>query len=61
VVVSAEPVTWKDASFDCPRMGVMYMHGAEAGYKIVVTAGHRTLDYRSGRSGDARLCLPPGA
>jgi hypothetical protein len=61
VIVSAEPVTWKDGSLDCPKIGVMYTQGIEDGYKVVVTAGARTLDYRWGRSGDPRLCLPPGA
>jgi hypothetical protein len=61
IVVSAEPVTWKDGSLDCPRIGVMYTQGIEAGYKVVVSAAGRTLDYRWGRSGDPRLCLPPGA
>jgi hypothetical protein len=61
VVVSAEPVTWKDGSLDCPRIGVMYTQGIVAGYKVVVSAAGRTLDYRWGRSGDPRLCLPPGA
>ena len=61
VIVSAEPVTWKDVSLGCPKIGVMYTQGIEDGYKVVVTAGGRTLDYRWGRSGDPRLCLPPGA
>jgi hypothetical protein len=39
----------------------MYTQGIEDGYKVVVTAGDRTLDYRWGRSGDPRLCLAPGA
>ena len=60
VILDAKAMTWKDGSLDCPRMGVMYTQGVEQGYQVVVQAADRTLDYRWGRSGDPRLCLPPG-
>lgn len=55
VVVSAEAVTWGDGSLGCPQPGMMYTQALVDGYRVVVEAGGRELDYRVG-NGEPRLC-----
>ena len=55
-VVSAKPVTWTDGSLGCPKPGVMYTQAIVSGFRVIVQAGDRRLDYRVGRSGQAKRC-----
>ncbi len=55
-VVSAKPVTWTDGSLGCPKPGVMYTQAIVSGFQVIVQAGDRRLDYRVGRSGQAKRC-----
>lgn len=55
-IVSAEPTTWNDGSLGCPKIGVMYVQVLIDGYKVIVEAGDRQLDYRTGRDGEFRIC-----
>ena len=56
VVVSVKPVTWMDGSLGCPKPGVMYTQSVVPGFRVIVRAGERTLDYRIGRAGTAKRC-----
>jgi hypothetical protein len=55
-VVSAEPVTWSDASMGCPEPGRMYAQVLVSGYRIVLRAGNDQLTYHAGKSGKPTLC-----
>jgi hypothetical protein len=55
VVINAEAVTWSDGSLGCPEPGVLYTQALIDGYRVVVEAGGRQLDYRIG-NGEPRLC-----
>ena len=55
-VVSAESVTWSDASLGCPAPGMMHAQVLTPGYRIVLRAGDRVLDYHAGRSQKFILC-----
>jgi hypothetical protein len=55
-VVSVKPVTWMDGSLGCPKPGVMYTQVVVPGFRVIVKAGERTLDYRVGRAGTAKRC-----
>jgi hypothetical protein len=56
VVVSVKPVTWMDGSLGCPRPGVMYTQSVVPGFRVIVQARDRKLDYRVGRAGTAKRC-----
>jgi hypothetical protein len=56
VVVSVKPVTWMDGSLGCPKPGVMYTQSVVPGFRVIVRAGERTLDYRIGRGGTPKRC-----
>lgn len=55
-VVSAEAVQWSDGSLGCPQPGMMYTQALVDGYRIVVRAGDRELDYRVRGPGSFRIC-----
>ena len=55
-VASAEAVTWSDGSLGCPQPGMMYTQALVPGWRILIDAGGRTLDYHAGRRGLPRLC-----
>ncbi len=56
VVREARLVTWPDAGLGCPEPGMVYTQVQVDGFKVVVVAGMRVLDYRGG-NGRWRLCL----
>ena len=56
ILVSVKPVTWMDGSLGCPKPGVMYTQAVVPGFRVIVRAGDRKLDYRVGRSGTAKRC-----
>ena len=57
-VVSSEEVQWSDGSLGCPQPGMMYTQAIVNGYRIVVRAGERELDYRVSGPGRFRVCGP---
>jgi hypothetical protein len=59
VIVSAEAVTWNDGSLGCPKPGVMYTQALVDGFRVVVAAGDRQLDYHMSQTGQPRLCQGP--
>ena len=59
-LVSAEPVTWPDASLGCPLPGMSYRQVPEDGYRIVLRAGEREYAYHGGARLGPFLCTEPG-
>jgi hypothetical protein len=55
-VVSAERVTWSDASVGCPAPGRMYAQVMTPGYRIVLKVGQDQLSYHAGSVGKPVLC-----
>jgi hypothetical protein len=55
-LISVKPVTWTDGSLGCPKPGVMYTQSLVPGFRVIVRAGDRKLDYRVGRAGTAKRC-----
>ena len=55
-VVSAEATTWNSGALGCPKPGEMYTQALVPGYKIVLEAGGRELDYHASESGTVKLC-----
>lgn len=58
VVVSCAEVTWPDGSLGCPQPGMLYPQALVDGYRVIVRAGGRDLDYRVRGPGWFRRCLP---
>jgi hypothetical protein len=55
-VVSAEQVTWSDASMGCPAPGMMYAQVLMPGYRVILRVGDQQFDYHAGKSGKPALC-----
>ena len=55
-VVSAERVSWSDASVGCPAPGRMYAQVITPGYRIVLKVGQEQLSYHAGSGGKPVLC-----
>lgn len=55
-VTSAISVTWPDGSLGCPQPGMVYTQALVPGYRILVRAGDRDLQYHASRSGHFVLC-----
>jgi hypothetical protein len=58
-VVSTEAVVWNNGALGCPKPGEMYTQALVPGYKIVLEAGGRQLDYHASDSGTVKLCEGP--
>lgn len=58
-VISAESVTWNDASLGCPEEGVLYSQALIDGYRVVVAGAEQNLDYRVDSNGQFRVCDDP--
>lgn len=58
-VLRAESITWNDGSLGCPEPGMMYTQALVDGYRVVVDADGRELDYRVDSSGGFRICDSP--
>jgi hypothetical protein len=58
-VVSAEEVTWRDASLGCPRPGMMYPQVLTDGSRVVLEAQGRRYEYHAGGRRSAFLCENP--
>lgn len=55
-VVSAARVTWRDGSLGCPQPDLMYTQALVPGYRVVLHAAGRRLDYHAGMRGEFQLC-----
>src|SRR5688500_17904760 len=58
-VVIAEAVTWSDGSIGCPEPGMMYTQALVPGYRVVLEADGRELNFHAAQSGDFRFCENP--
>ena len=58
-VVAAEAVTWNDGSIGCPEPGMMYTQALVPGYRVVLEADGRQLNFHATESGDFRFCENP--
>ncbi|GIU91246.1 MAG: hypothetical protein KatS3mg011_0152 [Acidimicrobiia bacterium] len=55
-VISTQAMIYPDSSLGCPRPGETYLQVITPGYRVVVSAGDATLDYRADTRGRFRLC-----
>lgn len=55
-VLEATAVVWSDGSLGCPEPGQSYIQMLIDGYRVVVSAGGRTLDYRLDGEGSFFVC-----
>ncbi len=55
-VVSAEATTWNSGALGCPEPGKVYTQALVPGYKIVLEAGGKNLDYHASETGSVKLC-----
>jgi hypothetical protein len=46
-IAQAEPRRWPDASLGCPKAGEFYAQVITPGYRVVVAAEGRRLEYRT--------------
>jgi hypothetical protein len=60
-VVSALRVTWPDGSLGCPEPDMQYTQALVPGWRILLRAGGRTLDYHAAANGHVNLCPPEQA
>lgn len=59
-LVSAETVTWRDASIGCPLPDRGYMQVLTPGVLIVLRHDKQTYSYHGSRTGKPFICEPPG-
>lgn len=55
-VVSVTAQEWRDSSLGCPKPGTAYLDVITPGYQIILEAGGKKYDYRSGRNDVVILC-----
>lgn len=55
-LVSAEAVTWSDASLGCPSPGVSYTQAQVEGMRVLVALDGKRYDFRFGAGTDLKLC-----
>jgi hypothetical protein len=55
-LISSERVEYSDGSLGCPAPGQAYTQSIVEGYRVVVRADDRVLDYRFGSGDEPRLC-----
>jgi hypothetical protein len=60
-VVQAEAVVWKDSSLGCPEKGMRYLQVLTPGFRVVLSHGSASYDYRADDRGFFRLCQQPVA
>ena len=58
-VVSAEEVTWSDASIGCPKPGMMYAQVLTPGSRIVLEANGKRYEYHAAAGKTPFLCEHP--
>ncbi|MES2635404.1 MAG: hypothetical protein V4669_20725 [Pseudomonadota bacterium] len=55
-VISAEAVTWADASLGCPRPDRVYTQALVEGYRVKLSVNGEVWDYHANRRGTLVLC-----
>lgn len=60
-VQSASRVTWTDGSLGCPEPGMLYTQAMVRGWRVILCAGDRVLDYHAAANGHLILCPPERA
>ena len=60
-VVSAVQVSWSDGSLGCPADGMQYTQALVPGYRVILRAADRVLDYHAAANGHVTLCPPERA
>jgi hypothetical protein len=60
-VVSALRVTWPDGSLGCPEPDMQYTQALVPGWRILLRADGRTLDYHAAANGHVIFCPPERA
>ena len=58
-LVSAEEVSWPDASVGCPQPGMAYAQVVTSGSRIVLESGGERHEYHSDNRRDPFLCKNP--
>jgi hypothetical protein len=58
-LVSAEAVSWRDASVGCPQPGMAYAQVVTSGTRIVLASGAEHYEYHSDNRLDPFLCENP--
>ena len=53
------PQEWSDSSLGCPQPGAMYAQVITPGFRIVIAAGARQLEYHADERGRVVLCSQP--
>jgi len=57
-VLEVERVRWGNASLGCPQKGMAYTEAVVPGWRIVIDAGGRTIEYHSSLKGPPHMCPP---
>lgn len=57
-LLRTEYVVWPDGSLGCPQRGMMYTQALVPGYRVVLEAGGRELDYHTSDGSYFVLCKP---
>jgi hypothetical protein len=55
-LVSAERVTWGDASLGCPQPGMLYTQALVPGYRVKLMVKGEVWDYHASERGGVKLC-----
>jgi hypothetical protein len=55
-VVWVEDVSWPDTSIGCPQPGMFYAQIIVPGYKIMLSADGRQIEYHADRQGRVATC-----
>jgi hypothetical protein len=55
-VQEAEAMTWTTGALGCPSPGVMYTQALVNGWRVIVVAGTKRIDYRVSAPGRFRVC-----
>lgn len=58
-VVLNEPITWRDGSLGCPKLGMMYTQALVDGYRIVLRAGGDEVAYHGSNGRPPFRCDHP--
>jgi hypothetical protein len=55
-VVELQRVTWRDGSLGCPQPGMAYTQALVPGWRIVLAAGSRSVEYHASEAGRVVHC-----
>src|SRR5215207_1458464 len=58
-IEQVQPQEWSDSSLGCPQPGAMYAQVLTPGFRILIAAGGRQLEYHADERGRVVLCSQP--